>query len=409
MTRGLAYLFISQGVFLICGYVTHVFMARKLGPQDYGIFGFVISVLTWVEIFVYGSANLVVKYVQTWPDRFHIWRSLFFRVQCLINAAFFTPFIGLALAIGRTSERYGFLFPIAFLDLLFVGFYQLYSGYLNGFRLYTRQAVASALYSLSKACWMVALVYLGWKVKGALLGNVLASVTGLLVAYVLVETSGVISRAKPSFRKKGAPGKLPITRTIGESFLFALIPLMVNFIFSLDLWMVNFLVGGAEVGYYVSAGTLSRAIFLLFSSTFMASFPAMVSSFRNATTSERLLRLFRLSGDFFLGVALPFALALAVNGRQLAVLFFGREYIPAGSTISILSLAMFFITVYVFHIYVLYAAGEYAKAIRALLLVAGLDTIVTPVMVVAWGIRGAALATTLVSAIGFLLAHLSVR
>lgn len=409
VARGLALLLMSQGAFLVCGYVIHVFLARKLGPEDYGIFGFIIAVLTWVEILVYGSSNLAVKYIQTRPDRFQTWKSLFFRAQFVVAAGFFLPLAGLSLIVGWKSERYGFLFLIAFFDLLFIGFYQLYAGYLNGFRLYARQAITSVAYSISKAFSMVLLVYLGLRVRGALLGNIFSSMAGLLVGYLLFRSYGeALGGSSIPEEIRGERG-ISLSRVISESFLFALVPLMVNFILNLDTWVVNFARGGSEVGYYVSAGTLSRTIFFLFSATFMATFPAIVSSFRGGTTSERTKRLFGLTGDFFMAIALPSALLLAGNGRTLVRLFFGGEYLQAGPVTSILSLGMLFLTAFVFLVYVLYAAGKYAGAVRMLALPACLDIVSAPLMVLLWGIRGAALSTTMVSAAGLLMTYLSIR
>lgn len=407
VARGLAFLFLSQGIFLVCGYAIHIILAHRLGPLDYGVFGFIIAVLSWVEILVYGSSNLAVRYIQSRPDKFSTWKTLFLRAQFWITAAFFIPLAGIAVAVGLVSEKYGFLYLVAFLDLLFIGFYQLYSGYLNGLRLYARQAATSVAYSVSKACAMVILVYLGWRIKGALLGNIISSLVGLLVGYLLLRfRSAGISRDSHLSREEKQL-EIPIIRIVKESFVFALVPLLVNFVLNLDLWMVNFLRGGLEVGYYVSAGTLSRIIFFLFSATFMAAFPAIVSSFRKGATSERTRRLFSLSGDFFLAVALPFTLAISVNGGQIVNLLYGESYQPAGIPTSMLSLAMFFLTFFVFLIYVLYAAGEYGKAVRILVSVAFLDLVAAPVMVTEGGMRGAALATTVVSLAGFILAYLS--
>lgn len=409
VARGMAFLLLSQAVFLVCGYFIHIYLARSLGPRDYGIFGFIIAVLTWMEIPVYGSSNLAVKYIQAWPDRFPTWSSLFFRAQCLITVAFFFPLAVFSVVIGLKSEKYGFLFLLAFLDLLFVGFYQLYLGCLNGFRLYARQATASIAYSLSKAGGISVLVYLGWRIRGALLGNVLSSIVGLLMGYLLFNTrcGSQCGGSLPGYGE--GQERVSLTRLIRESLLFALVPLMVNFVLNLDLWIINFLRGGSEVGYYVSAGTLARTVFFLFSATFMATFPAIVSSFRLGVASERTRRLFSLSGDFFLAVTLPCALAVSVNGRQLVALFFGKDYLQAGPITSILGMAMAFLTVYVFLVYVLYAAGRYSKAVRMLVCTACLDMVFVPLLVLAWGLQGAALATTTVTFAGSLLAYLAIK
>lgn len=409
LSRGMALLLLSQGVFLASGYAIHVFLARRLGPLDYGVFSFVITVLTWVEILVYGTSNLAVRHIQGGLCDLQSLKASLFRAQCALSLIIFLALSLVGLAIGLSSRKYGFLFSIAFLDMIFVGFYQLYLGYLNGFRQYTRQAIASVTYSLSKASAMVSLVLFGWGVKGALLGNVFSSVAGLLAGSLLFASW---SNADPAIGLAcvySSRENLSIGKLIKGSLTFALVPLLVNFVMNLDLWVVNFLRGGPDVGYYSSAGTISRIVYFLFSAVSMAFFPAMVSSLHDGTASAKGKRLFDLSVDFFAAVALPFSLALAVNGWQLVTLLYGEAYASAGFTTSILGMGMLFLTIFVYLVHVLYAAGEYRKAVRMLVMVALSDIVLAPPLVLVGGRNGAALSTTTVSLVGLMMAYRLVK
>ena len=48
--KGLIYLTISSGMFVVAGYIVNLWLGRYLGPVNYGIYGVVISLMTMVNI-----------------------------------------------------------------------------------------------------------------------------------------------------------------------------------------------------------------------------------------------------------------------------------------------------------------------------------------------------------------------
>ena len=49
---GSIYALSSRIIFLVCGFTIHLFLARYLGPERYGLYGVVMSILIWVEFSV---------------------------------------------------------------------------------------------------------------------------------------------------------------------------------------------------------------------------------------------------------------------------------------------------------------------------------------------------------------------
>ena len=62
--KGLVYLTISSGIFVVAGYVVNLWLGRFLGPVNYGIYGVVISLMTMVNLVQSaGLPNAVSKYI----------------------------------------------------------------------------------------------------------------------------------------------------------------------------------------------------------------------------------------------------------------------------------------------------------------------------------------------------------
>jgi len=407
LTRGLILLGTGQAFFIVFGYAFHIYLARVLGPTDYGLFGFVFTVLVWLEIFTYGMRDAAIQYINMVPGSFFHLRRSFFRVQILISCTIFL-LANLAFApLALTNTRYDALFLVAFLDLPLMGIYQLYLGYLNAFRLYSRQSAGLIVYAVAKAAFIILLVWVGWGMTGALFGNIFSSLFAFITCFMLFRPKKESELAVTTGPQPDAwqVAVFPSTRSIiSSSFLFIVIPLFYNLMMSADLWIANLVIGGETTGFYVAAGTVAKTVFFLFAAFNMAIFPAIVASLRRKDRL-RSSRLFYLSFALFFFIALPASLLLAVNAREIAVLIYGSAYASSSSVIGILSLAYFFLTLKVFFIYILYAGEHRKEAVRTLLGItaAGLPLIY---LLTRWiGIRGTALGTALACLCGCALSY----
>jgi O-antigen/teichoic acid export membrane protein len=411
VTRGLLLLGIGQGFFIVGGYVFHIYLARTLGPADYGLFGFVFTVLVWLEIFTYGMRDAVIQYTNTSPHYFPSLHSSFFIVQIYISCGIFI-LANLAFApLALLKTRYDALFLIALLDLPLMGLYQLYLGYLNGFRLYSRQAMGLIVYAVTKAVFIILFVWIGWGVAGALFGNIFSSIFAFITCFILFWPKRKSELAATAGESLGL-GQGGIATSTGGiikiSFLFIIIPLFYNLMMSMDLWIVSLAIGGDAVGFYVAAGTIAKTIFFLFAAFYMTLFPAIVAALRKED-HFRSSRLFYLSFALFFFIAFPATLLLAVNAKEITLLVYGSAYTTASDIISILSFAYFFLTLNVFLVYMLYAGGRRKKAAMML---AGITLMSLPLIYIftIWtGIRGAAFATAFACLCGALLSYLSIR
>ena len=69
MSRGVVYSLIAQIVFILSAYAIHIYLARLLGPEKYGVFGLCVAVMTVGGLFLdSGVRQVVSNAVANYPD-----------------------------------------------------------------------------------------------------------------------------------------------------------------------------------------------------------------------------------------------------------------------------------------------------------------------------------------------------
>ena len=181
--RGTVQLLLARGCFVATGYVISVILARGLGPADYGIYGVVMSLLLWVEMF--SGAGIPAATAQLLPRHQgqeaaveRTARGLLLCVAFLLFALCWAVAPSVATLFDITDGST--LIRVAILDLPFNGVYLAYQGLLNGQRRFGALSVTFVIYALTKLVGTLLLVAYGLSLTGALLVNVLATIGALV-------------------------------------------------------------------------------------------------------------------------------------------------------------------------------------------------------------------------------------
>ncbi len=417
LARGMASLGISQVAFILCSYIFYIFLARtRMGkairassqdPTTAGLMGVNIN----SELFTYGTRDSAVQYINRFPGNFHRIHRSFLRLQVYLSLGITILVYLFFLPLAFISTKYDNYFFIAFLDLPLMGFYMLWTGYLNGFRLFTRQATSATVYSVTKMVFIIFFVQLGWRVGGALFGNIFSTVFAFATALLLLHPK--MKQEKAMVPVEGYADDiheeaLSVMEIAKSSFTFILIPLFYNLMMSMDLWIINLLRAGETSGYYMSAVTIAKTIFFLFSTFYMALFPATVASLQGKEV-EKSERLFELAFTLFFHIALPTSLLMAFNAERVTLLIYGAAYAPSAPLIEALSLAYLFLTMCVYFVYILFAGGHRSLAVRVLLAITLIDLPLIYALARWRGAPGAAWGTTIATFCGMILSYLLIQ
>ena len=362
---------VGQGVFLLTSFVLYAILARLLEPGPYGLFRVAMTVLIWVEIAVNnGVPAALQKFLPDASLSEPGVRRAAARVQALVGGGVFLAFFlaaPLLASLLRDPELTGYL-RLASLDMAGMSAYAYYRGFLNGKRAFRQLASAIAAYGLTKLLVSSLLVYAGWGVNGALLGNVASSLGGLAVAFLW-------SRRWPR-ESSGEAGCIVNEREILAFVLPAVgFTLASNLLLQIDLMGVQRLVSDdVQVGYYSAAVILAdapRLILLAFSFTLLPSLSHAIAAGDLSQTRSYLRQVIRLLA---LTIVPMVALVTATAGSLVAFIF-GGAYRSGGPFLAVLIVSYGAYSVYITLVTTLLAENRPRRALAiplALLPVAAL-------------------------------------
>ena len=359
LSKGSLYVAVGQGVFLLTSFVLYAILARLLEPAPYGLFRVAMTVLIWVEITVNnGVPAALQKFLPDASLYDPAVRRAAARVQALVGGGVFLGFFlaaPLLAALLRDPELTGYL-RLASLDMAGMSAYAYYRGFLNGKRAFRQLASAIAAYGLTKLLVSSLLVFAGWGVNGALVGNVASSLGGLAVAYLW-------SRRWP----RESPSEAD--RIVGEREILAFVlpavgfTLASNLLLQIDLLGVQRLVSDdVQVGFYSAAVILAdapRLILLAFSFTLLPSLSHAIAAGDLSQTRSYLRQVIRL-----LALAiLPIVALVTGTAGSLVAFVFGAAYRPAGPFLTVLIVSYGAYSVYVTLVTALLAENRPRRAL----------------------------------------------
>ena len=374
----------GRSIGFACAYLATIVLARRLGPESYGLYGVVISVLLWIE----QSARFTVppaaaKLIPEDPARSTAVQET---ALVLCSLLFFALFVVLWLTAGPLANVFGlpeegaWLFRVAALDLPIFGVYVAYRGVLQGQHKFLALSIADVVYTAGKLLAVVALLAVSLSVSSALIANVAASLGALLF---------VVSRASIRIRRP-APA---LTRALTSLALpLGLYMLALQTITNLDLWMLQMLDDGgqaATIGIYVAARNVAvvPGVILMVVSDVM-----LPSLARALVSSDSRLPQFYVQGAvrFLCILIVPIALLLIVGADDLMRWLYLGTFQSGGTFVRVLVLYGISLPFVDLFASAMSAKGEPYRGGMTLLLMIPLAIVVNAVLVRKYGAVGAA-------------------
>jgi stage V sporulation protein B len=384
--KGALYLAFSEIVFVLSGYLIHIFLARKLGPSGYGTYSVVVSLVSIANLFLTtGIPKTVSKFISENKKNFESVKKSSIYLQLFFGIIFFNLFI-------ISSKSMSFLLKDASLEpyikivaimIPAFSFHSLFIGYLNGLREYEKQAISQTVYYFSKIILIFILVYLlNSSIKGALLGFALSPLLGLLACLFFVD-----------FRLNG--GNFPIKKIILFSLPITFFSVINNFALNLDLFFVKALVSNTlDVGYYSAASTIAKTLTYATVPISSVIFP-VISNLTHKGKSEKSKIYIEKSFLYSFLIVFSIALLFSIFSKQIVSLLYSGEYLPATNSLKVLSFGMAFFALYTLAMTIISGAGKLKSCIVISSLVMILDLVLCSCLVKSYALVGAATATAI--------------
>lgn len=235
-------------------YLYHLIMGRMLGPANYGELASLISLIGLLGMLPASISYVVIKYVSSAKDDNEVGSLISWLKSNILKASII--FTILILALSPIITAFLKIQNIAYLILIAVSFLfslqtMLNRSILQGLLRFKEMVLTILVENTTKLIISIFLVYLGYRVGGAIFAYVLASLLGWYVTgYYL----------KDKIKKK-LDKKPPI-----RSILMFTIPMLIQAIsttslYSTDIILVKHFFSSHDAGIYASLSTLGKIIF----------------------------------------------------------------------------------------------------------------------------------------------------
>lgn len=389
---GTAYILAAQSVFFVSAYAIHIILGRYLGPVEYGLFGVVLYASTIVHTFIASGMPMAVsRYVSAQPEKAEAIFQRGLQLQlCLavpISLAFFlaAPLLANVLNDHLLEPLFRTVAPIT----IFYGVFMLTTYYYNGKRQYGMQSLWLTLSYVLRAVCAVGLAVLGFRVFGA--------VTGLVIA-IAISGSLILITRRPEKKTEPFPA---------SSMIHFAVPLFLSsigqaFLIDIDLMFVKNLVpGAASAGYYTSAKAMAHVVPFAFFALCAALYPAVSHAYSSGDMAG-LQTYIRKANRLLLLIVLPVFVVVSLNSEGILKLVYGSEYLAGAPALRWLMLAFCMLAVFVVHKTIITGCGFPRISSVITLMLLPICIVLQIILIPAYGLIGAAIASALTFCTGML-------
>lgn len=336
LTKQISFVFLASMIVNVSNYLFHIYMSRSLGPADYGILASLFSLLMIVSVPAGTLQTVITKYTSNFKAHKELAKikmlliALFTRVS-LFGLAGFVLFI-FARRYIASFLHISTTIPVIILGiaLMLAIVSPLLLGVLQGLQKFGHFAVTGIIGALAKLLLGILLVYLGWKVNGAVLGVTLGSLAGILFAIIPL---------RPIIKQHQSSCDFNPPQIYGYFLPVAAMLLCLMMLTNVDIILVKHFYSPSQAGNYAAASILAKIIFYLPGAIGIVMFPKTSELHALGEKSMLVLKKSLVYGVVLCGSTL--VLYFTIPAFVVKVLF-GKQYSSIIPLMGIFGSAMFF-------------------------------------------------------------------
>jgi O-antigen/teichoic acid export membrane protein len=311
-------------------------MARMLKPSDYGILATLMSLIYIMVFCSEAIQNIVTKYVSKFNFKGDYGKIKNFMKKGVkkgfkLTFIIFLLYLPLALVLSFILEIDFLLLAVTGIFIFTALFSPLLRGTLRGTKRFGKLGMVMISESLFKLLIAIFLVFLGFKVYGAIAGVIVSIFISFFLGLYFI---------KDIFSSREENSRISGIYSYSFSFLFAVIS--ITLLFSIDMIIARRIFTENVAGKYAVASILGKMIFFGTQPITKALFPISSETFENKKKTRPLL--YKASGIVLLICFISLLLFLFFPEFIISLLF-GSKYLDVapilffiGISFSILSL-----------------------------------------------------------------------
>jgi len=399
LAKGTIYLTFSKVGDVFSNYIIHIVLARLLGPEVYGNFGIILSlILITKTIFLTGFYRAISKYVSENKDKvagiFHAsFKILFaYSIICIISFFIFSQSIA---NFFKEPSLAGIIFFSSFIALTEGLSGLLTAGIMNGLLLFKEQAKVNLFDSFFKIIIALTLVFFGFGLFGAVTAYILAPLFAFVVALIMIKGRLSIGEHPEKFSKAAI-----IKFTLPLSVFFSSMTLLTD---SSLLLVKSILIDDTLTGLYASALTFGKLLLSLGVSLQLTILPSVSSAIAD-NNFELIKKYIKQSMRYSIMLLLPLTVLISTHAEQIVAFFYSNSFIGGAVPLSILVLGFAFFSLFMTQCSILFGANKPKVAMVIVILTLIFSYVLNTKLIPILGLSGAAAATTITAFLGLVLA-----
>ncbi|UCE52268.1 MAG: oligosaccharide flippase family protein [Desulfobacterales bacterium] len=346
LMTGTLNILLAELLFFPTGFITAVFLARKLGPEGYGLFALASWLIIWLE---WSSTSLftntTIKFVREASD----WRP----VGNTVIRLYLIFALGISALLWILASPLAHMFhepvmakylKIFAIEIPIFSLARAHRNILVGRGYYKEQARINSSRLIARLALIILFVEMGLSVKGAIMGSIGASVVELIICRLYIRPS-LFSRSL-----------FPLRHLWGFGVPLSLSAMSLR-IFRLDLVALKALgATAAQAGFYGAALNLSIPPTIVSISLS----PPLLSTLSNLLGNGEELKAKEIGRTAMRSVfwLVPFMTMTAGAAPEIVWLIFGEKYLPASPILVLLIFATLGLLMINLAIAILTASGK---------------------------------------------------
>ena len=326
--KNMSWLFVSQIITSICGFIWTILMARYLGVQQYGIFGFAVS-LTGILciLFDFGIGLHSVRHIATDYDSAPKYLGNAIPLKGLFSIfGFFVILILIVLIIMKCDQLTITVTLLITIEQIIKKFVELMTATFQAFEEGKFQGISNTLLNVLTFIFILIAIYTDLGLYGISIAYIIANILALVYCYHVLTKH----LTKPQYELDKEFCKMI---TIA-SLPFAASVILSSIYYSIDMVMLTNMVGSYATGIYNATYKLIGVLTLFYGIYSAVIFPVMSKFFKN--NESMLLTLYEKSIKYLLLAIIPIAIATVYYSTDIIHLIYGHQYDASSSVLSIL-------------------------------------------------------------------------
>lgn len=324
--KNMSWLFVSQIITSICGFIWTILMARYLGVQQYGIFGFAVS-LTGILciLFDFGIGIHSVRHIATDYDSAPKYLGNAIPLKGLFSIfGFFVILI--VLILMKCDELTITVTLLITIEQIIKKFVELMTATFQAFEEGKFQGISNTLLNVLTFIFILIAIYTDLGLYGIATAYIVANMIALIYCYHILTKH--LTKPKYEFDKE-------FCKMITLAALpFAASVILSSIYYSIDMVMLTNIVGSYATGIYNATYKLINILTLFYGIYSAVIFPVMSKFFKN--NESMLLTLYEKSVKYLLLAIIPIAIATVYYSTDIIHLIYGHQYDASSSVLSIL-------------------------------------------------------------------------